>query len=144
MAERLQGGITPEAHKALNRAVMQHLFDPYVSLIDLGWRIRDQQDQKIEQELCVRVHVRQKLYREVFDSFAARFPERVVDSQRLGFPVDVPEADYRVQQWPCQISGVEGSLAASFCEYADRLAGRNRWHSCASHLRGLPVGVNQE
>ena len=89
-----------EAQNALNRAVMQHLFDPNVSLIDLGWRIRDTQAYQIEDELCIRVHVRQKLRAEAFEAFAARYPERVVDSARIGFSVDVPGVSYSIQPWP--------------------------------------------
>ncbi len=92
--------IPQEAYRALNRAVLLHLFDPNVSLIDLGLRVRDTQDQKLEDELCVRVHVRQKLYAEAFDAFAARYPDRVIKARRIGYPVDVPQGDYRVQGWP--------------------------------------------
>ena len=94
------GTITEEAHTALNRAVALHLRDPNVSLIDLGMRIRDSHGHKLEEELCVRVHVRRKLRAETFRAFAAHHPERVVDAKRIGFPVDVPVGDYRVQWWP--------------------------------------------
>lgn len=83
--------------ESLTRAVMLHLSDPNVSLIDLGWRILDRQDCAIEPELCVRVHLRQKLRGEAFESFAERNPDRVVDAQVIGFPVDIPEASYNLQ-----------------------------------------------
>lgn len=92
--------IPEEAEKALNRAVLLHLFDPNVSLIDFGWRVRDTQNQRLEDEFCVRVHVRRKLYAEAFDAFATRYPERVIEPARIGYPVDVPQGDYRVQWWP--------------------------------------------
>jgi hypothetical protein len=100
----LNTNIPQTAQRALNRAILLHLLDPNVSLIDLGLRIRDTRDQRIEDELCVRVHVRQKLYAEAFDAFAARYPERVVDPQRIGFAVDVPEGDYKAQWWSWQPS----------------------------------------
>jgi hypothetical protein len=96
----LNGPISEEAQTALNRAVALHLYDPNVSLIDLGMRVRDSQGHRLQEELCVRVHVRRKLYAEAFDAFAARYPERVIDSKRVGFQVDVPVGDYRVQWWP--------------------------------------------
>lgn len=92
--------LTETVQRALNRAVSLYLFDPNVSLIDLGLRIRDSQGQKLEEELCVRVHVRQKLYAEAFEAFAARYPERVIDPKRVGFVVDVPAGNYHVHSWP--------------------------------------------
>jgi hypothetical protein len=96
----ISANISQDAQHALNRAVLLHLFDPNVSLIDLGLRVRDTQQQRIGDELCVRVHVRKKLYADAFDAFAARHPERVVDADRIGFPVDVPQGDYKVQWQP--------------------------------------------
>jgi endonuclease G len=96
---------------------MLHLFDPNVSLIDLGWRILDRQGQEVERELCVRVHVRQKPYGKAFDTFAALYPERVVDPERIGYRVDVPKANYRTHQWtrwpgqPVAPSNVRGRLS---------------------------------
>ena len=91
--------IPQSAYRALHQAILHHLFDPNVSLIDLGLRIRDTQAQRIEEEFCVRVHVRKKLYAENFDAFARRYPQRVIDAKRIGFSIDVPEANYRTQQW---------------------------------------------
>jgi len=96
----LSANIPQAAQRALDRAVLLHLFDPNVSLIDLGFRIRDREGYKIEEELRVRVHLRRKVYGKAFDVFAARYPERVIRPERIGFPVDVPQADYRVQWWP--------------------------------------------
>ncbi len=90
--------IPEAAQRALDRAIMQHLGDPNVSLIDLGLRIRDNQDRRVEKELCVRVHVRRKLYAEAFEAFAERYPERVIDPANIGYPVDVPQGDYRIHQ----------------------------------------------
>jgi endonuclease G len=91
------GSIPPEAQRGLQRAMMLHLLDPNVSLIDLGLRIRDRQNQRLEAELCVRVHVRRKLVGPAFESFAAQNPDLVIDADRIGFPVDVPQANYQLQ-----------------------------------------------
>ncbi len=85
---------------ALHNAVRLHIFDPNVSLIDFGLRIRDREDYQVEPEPCIRVHVRQKLFGAAFDAFASRYPERVVDKEQIGFRVDVPQANYKTQQSP--------------------------------------------
>lgn len=95
----LSTDIPQQAGQALNRAVLLHLFDPNVSLIDLGLRVRDTRGQRVEDEFCVRVHVRKKLYAEDFEVFARRYPQRVVDAKQIGFAVDVPEASYAIQPW---------------------------------------------
>lgn len=91
--------LVAEGKRCLARAVIRHLNDPNVSLIDLGWRIRDQRSHRVEPELCVRVHVRQKLREEAFEAFKERHPDRVIDPGIIGFPVDVPEARYRIHPW---------------------------------------------
>jgi hypothetical protein len=47
--------------------------------------------------LRVRVHMRKKLYDQQFAALEAEQPERVVSEERVGFPVDVIEAPYRLQ-----------------------------------------------
>lgn len=78
---------------------MLYLFDPNVSLIDIGFRIRDRQNRKIEDELCIRVHVRRKLRGAALEEFAERSPERLIDPEKIGFAVDVPQATYKLRQW---------------------------------------------
>jgi|SRR5215470_4375764 len=82
------------ARRALERAAAYHLFDSRVSLIDVGMRIEEEKGQ-VTNELTVRVHVRHKPRGVAFEAFAARNPERVIDEQRIGFPLDIVEADYR-------------------------------------------------
>lgn len=82
------------ARRALEKAVTLHLDDPNVTLIDLGFRTRSSRGHRIERELAVRVHVRRKLHGESFERYAERHPHWVIDAQRLGFAVDVPEACY--------------------------------------------------
>jgi hypothetical protein len=87
------------ANEALNRAVGLHLRDPNVSLVDLGWRIRDSQGGRVDVgDLRVRVHVRQKHNNAAanLESFA---PQRLVSERAIGFPVDVPRANYRTHNW---------------------------------------------
>ena len=88
------------AHQALNRAVGLHLRDPNVSLVDLGWRIRDSQGGRVDVgDLRVRVHVRQKYSDQTaarLESFAA---QRLVSERAIGFPVDVPQANYKSHNW---------------------------------------------
>ncbi|MCA9931276.1 MAG: hypothetical protein KC419_22480 [Anaerolineales bacterium] len=96
----VQNNLSTDAQRALDTAVLQHLFDPNVAMIDVGYRIRDRRGHRLHvDETCVRVHVHQKLRGEAFAAFAAQYPERVVDAKRLDFPVDVPEATYSVQPW---------------------------------------------
>jgi hypothetical protein len=91
------------ANEALNRAVGLHLRDPNVSLVDLGWRIRDSQGGRVDVgDLRVRVHVRQK-YSEKYSDAAANLESfggsRKVNERDIGFPVDVPRANYRAHNW---------------------------------------------
>jgi hypothetical protein len=87
------------AHEALNRAVNIHLRDPNVSLVDLGWRIRDSQGGRVDVgDLRVRVHVRQK-YSERAANLESFAPQHLVSEAAIGFPVDVPRANYRANNW---------------------------------------------
>ena len=87
------------AHEALNRAVNLHLRDPNVSLVDLGWRIRDSQGGRVDVgDLRVRVHVRQK-YSDAAANLESFGSQRLVSERAIGFPVDVPRANYRSQNW---------------------------------------------
>lgn len=87
------------AKQALDKARISHLYDPNVSHIDLGFRIKDSEGSRIENQLTVRVHLRKKLKGDEFKAFAAKYPERVIDEEMIGFPVDRPEADYRLHYW---------------------------------------------
>jgi soluble lytic murein transglycosylase len=82
------------ARRALETAITLHLNDPNVSHIDLGFRLRSSSRNRLEPELAVRVHVRRKLRGGAFKKFAARHPHRVIETQRLGFAVDVVQANY--------------------------------------------------
>ncbi|MCB0197586.1 MAG: hypothetical protein KDJ65_36915, partial [Anaerolineae bacterium] len=46
--------------------------------------------------------------------FAVNHPERVIDADRIGYPVDVPQGNYRIQSqfgWPWTMSQPTGSLS---------------------------------
>jgi hypothetical protein len=86
-----------EALLAHERAVAFHLVDPDVTLIDVGLRIKEREESRVTDELTVRVHRRFKPRGAAFEEFAHRNPGRVVDARWIGFPVDVIEADYRLQ-----------------------------------------------
>ncbi len=85
------------AYSASRRAVAFHLADPNVSLIDIGFRIKEREGKRVTPQMTVRVHLRRKLRGAAFESFAARHPERIVDEQNIGFPVDIVEAEYPLQ-----------------------------------------------
>lgn len=85
------------ALRAHERAIALHLYDPDVTLIDVGLKIHEEADQQLTDQLVVRVHRRYKPRGLAFEAFAARQPERVVDAERIGFPVDIIQADYRLQ-----------------------------------------------
>jgi endonuclease G len=87
------------ARRALERAVALHLDDPNVTHIDLGYRTLSSENHRVDPELTVRVHLRQKLDGDAFKAFAIRNPQRVIDADRLGFAVDIPQATYRLHLW---------------------------------------------
>lgn len=87
------------ARQALDRAIALHLYDPDVTYIDVGWRIKESEDRRIEKNLCVRVHRRYKPRGAAFEAFSAQFPGRVVSERQLGFPIDVVEGNYQLQRF---------------------------------------------
>ncbi len=88
-----------EALQALEKALALYLYDPNVSLIDMGYRIKDSEGGKIVDQPAVRIHVRKKLRGRNFEEFRERFPGRVFTAERIGFEVDVPEAPYYLNHW---------------------------------------------
>ena len=79
------------ALQARNRAVGLHLYDPNVTLVDIGWRIKEENSKEITKELTVRAHVRVKARGEDFEMFAEKNPDRVIEERKIGFPVDIIE-----------------------------------------------------
>jgi hypothetical protein len=119
------------ARRALEKAIELYLDDPNVSHIDLGYRIRTSKGNQIEPELVVRVHVHQKLTGAEFEEFAALHPDRVIDTQKIGFPVDVIQASYSLQRSKVTAKSnrkQQGGLAISnkFSQHCGTLGGKVR------------------
>ena len=106
------------AQQALERAVALHLDDPNVTLIDLGYCRHISPDNYAEPNLTVRVHVRQKLTGTAFTAFAAEEPGRIISAERLGFPVEVLSAVYRLQ-----LSSRNASAQPEHAKACDQLYG---------------------
>jgi hypothetical protein len=95
------------AYRARDLAAVYYLFNPRVTLIDVGWRIEEKQGGQVRQDLAVRVHVRRKPRGPVFEAFAERYPDLVVDKNRIPFPVvDIVRGTYPLQWYwhPVQAS----------------------------------------
>jgi endonuclease G len=84
-----------QARLAVKQAVRQHLFDPNVNLIDIGYRIQEQGGRMVP-EVALRFHLHTKLRGAAFESFAARQPERVIPAVVGGFPTDVIQSSYHL------------------------------------------------
>jgi len=130
------------ARRALEKAAALYLEDPNVSLIDLGFRQTAATANDRSAELVVRVHVRQKLSGKAFQDFAVREPHRVIDAQRLGFAIEVIEANYDLHLRsapPCREPLPAIKLAGG--NVRDRQSGAEMlltsWHAvAASHPTG--------
>jgi len=85
-----------EAKLARTRAALLYLTDPNVSLVDVGWRIKEREGRRVERQLTVRVHVHHKLRGHALESLAQARPGAVVSEEAIGFPCDVIESSYRL------------------------------------------------
>lgn len=83
-----------EACQARARAAAHYLRSPRVTLIDVGWRIRESRGGVVTDELAVRVHVRHKPRGPQAEAFAARHPDLVIRKERIPFRVDIIEGSY--------------------------------------------------
>jgi hypothetical protein len=92
VAVSFSGAELREAVRARDRAIAFHFYDPNVNLIDVGLRFRDG---KITDELAVRAHVVKKASGEVFEALSLATPARVIDPNRIGFPIDIIESTYQ-------------------------------------------------
>jgi endonuclease G len=84
------------ARLALSEAVRAHLFDPNVGLIDFGHP--EHGGQIAEDELAIRLHVRRKLSGPALEAAVGAGQTRPIPPFIAGFPTDVPEGIYRLQQ----------------------------------------------
>ncbi|MFN8598148.1 MAG: hypothetical protein U0559_18445 [Anaerolineae bacterium] len=152
---------------AADRAALLYLHQPDVSLIDVGWRIRDRQSYQLETTLCVRVHLRLTKPRGLaFEAFIASHPDRVIDARRIGLPenlLDLPggtnyrlhiENDLDRQRgwiWDPMCGGIsisnasENGFATLGGPVLDRTTGEpmilSNWHVLASPYCG-PTGLS--
>lgn len=87
------------ARLALREAVRGWIYDPNVRLIDFGWP--EHGGTLVEDELAIRVHVVEKFTRG--PALEAAIEEGTtrgrIPNTIAGFPVDIPEGAYRLQQW---------------------------------------------
>lgn len=80
--------------QAVRQAAQSFLFDPNVTLIDFGFP--ETNGQIREDELAIRIHVRQKFYGLEMQAAVESGFTREVPPMINGFPTDVPEGIYRV------------------------------------------------
>ena len=75
------------------------IYDPNVRLIDLGWRERD--GMLVEGELCIRIHVVDKLPEgPMLEAAMTEGVTRGAIPEAIGgFPVDVPQGNYKLHGW---------------------------------------------
>ena len=80
------------ACRARKLAAALYLYNPRVTLIDVGWRIKEG---VTTGELAVRVHMHAKPRGAAFEAFAAARPDLIVAKERIPFPVvDIIPASY--------------------------------------------------
>lgn len=84
---------TRAALRAMSRAAAFYLYNRRVSLIDIGFQIKDN---KITSVPAVRVHVRYKPHGAAFETFAEQHPEELIDKSQIDYPVDIIEAKYQL------------------------------------------------
>ncbi len=123
------------ARRALEKALVLYLDDPNVALIDLGLRTRSADQHRLEPELAVRIHLRRKLLDAAFQAWAVAESHRVIEAQRLGFAVDVPEAIYRLDWWQAT-----STRAEELCDSRPFLAGGLALSNPHDHRRGTLGG----
>ncbi len=94
------GGKTlAHAQLAMSEAVRGWIYDPNVRLIDLGWR--DRAGKLVEGELCIRIHVVDKLPEGPMLETAMKegVTRGAIPEAIAGFPVDVPQGNYKLHGW---------------------------------------------
>jgi endonuclease G len=111
------------ACRARRRAAALYLYNPRVTLIDVGWRIKEG---VTTGELAVRIHLHAKPRGPAFEAFAASRPDLVVEKARIPFPVvDIIPASYPLHwQFPWR---QPAARAAVFPELRGGISVSNEW-----------------
>lgn len=82
------------ACRARRTAAALYLYNPRVTLVDVGWRIEETRGETTD-ELAVRVHVRSKPRGVALEALALRDSRLVIEKERIPFPVvDIVEGNY--------------------------------------------------
>jgi endonuclease G len=83
----------------MREAVRRYIYDPNVRFIDFGWPERG--GTLVEDQLCVRVHVIKKIPPGPALEVATQkgITGGPIPDTIAGFPVDIPQGAYRLQQW---------------------------------------------
>lgn len=84
----------------------------------------------------MRVHLRQKFRDAAFAAFAQKYPERVITEQKLGFPVDIIEANYPQHYNFCYTWG-RPDRALMFNPLKGGISISNEWLSGYGTLGGI-------
>lgn len=134
----VEGMMLARARLALREAVRAYLFDPNVGLIDFGHP--EHSGQIAENELAIRFHVRRKLSGPALEAAVGAGQTRPIPPFIAGFPTDVPEGTYRLQQW---FGWGQSPVGNSRMVRANPLRGglsiSDEYHYAAGTLGGLVV-----
>ena len=123
------------ACRARDLAAAYYLFNPRVTLIDVGWRIEESQGRRTTEDLAVRVHVNYKPRGAALEALGERRPDLVIDTNRIPFCVDIVESSYPLQWYPypvqparrtCVFNPLQGGISIS-----------NEWSFNSGTLGGL-------
>lgn len=129
------------ARRALREAVQAHLFDPNVGLIDFGHP--EHGGRIAETEVAIRFHVRRKLSGPALEAAVGAGQTRPIPPFIAGFPTDVPEGTYRLQQWSGWGGWGQSPGMNSRTVHADPLRGglsiSDEYHYAAGTLGGLVI-----
>lgn len=129
------------ARLALREAVRAYLFDPNVGLIDFGHP--EHGGHIAEAEVAIRFHVRRKLAGPALEEAVEAGQTRPIPPFIAGFPTDVPEGIYRLQQWPGWGGWRQSPGVNSHITRTDPLRGglsiSDEYHYAAGTLGGLVI-----
>jgi len=87
-----------EVRFAMREALRQWIYDPNVTYIDYGWRVR--RGTLLDREPpCIRIHVIEKLPKSALEAATQkRMTRGTIQKTIAGFPVDVPQGAFRLNQ----------------------------------------------